>query len=200
KAQQRTTSAHGGANAIPEDRILDVAYDLMLAVGLKRMTMADLARRGGISRATLYRRWSNVDEVVGTLLTRELDAAAAASFDSPATTARARLVEGIVRIAARVRAHPLLRKIVELDPEFLMPYLLERRGATTDHQLGLIEAALSVDADDPSLRAGDPRALAEGVLLATWSFVLTGPVLTGVEDADRLDAQLYDLLDRYLAP
>ncbi|MGH3425739.1 MAG: TetR/AcrR family transcriptional regulator [Nocardioidaceae bacterium] len=211
--------SHGGANAIGEGRILDAAYDLMLATGLKRMTMAEIARRAGVSRATLYRRWSNAHEVVGTLLTRELDAVTAAAFDDPLSddplsddplsddplsgghaSARARLVDGIVRIAARVRTHPLLRKIIELDPEFLMPYLLERRGTSTDHQLGLIEAALRVDADDPSLRAGEPRALAETVLLTTWSFVLTGPVLTGPDGADRLDGRLYDILDRYLAP
>lgn len=186
------------ANAIGDDTMLGAAYDLMLAVGPKRMTMADLARKAQVSRATLYRRWSNVGEVVTTLLTRELDALSAEALDTDAATARERLVGGIVRIAARVRAHPLLRKIIELDPELLTPYLLQRKGTSTEHQLALVEAALSIDADDPSLRAGDPRALAESVLLVTWSFVLTGPVLAGAEDV--LDERLYDVLDRYLSP
>lgn len=192
--------AHGGANAIAEEQILAAAYDLLLAVGPKRMTMADIARKAEVSRATLYRRWSNVDQVVATLLTRELDTLAADAFDGGAGTARQRLVGAVVRIASRAREHPLLVKIVMLDPEFLMPYLLERRGTSTDHQLGMMEAALRDAAGDPSVRDGDPRELAQSVLLTTWSFVLTGPVLTGPDDADRLDTALYDLLDRYLAP
>ena len=50
--------------AIPERQILDAAYELLLAVGMRRMNMADVARRAGVSRATLYRRWANKDRLV----------------------------------------------------------------------------------------------------------------------------------------
>ena len=65
------------SNAIRK-QILDAAYELLLAVGMRRMSMADIARRADVSRATLYRRWPNVNAVVGALTTREfapLDAA-----------------------------------------------------------------------------------------------------------------------------
>ena len=58
-------------NAIDEQHILDSTYDLLLAVGVRRMTMADIARHSGVSRATLYRRWPNVQSVVAALVTRE---------------------------------------------------------------------------------------------------------------------------------
>ncbi|GAA2775639.1 helix-turn-helix domain-containing protein [Saccharopolyspora taberi] len=188
------------ANAIPEHRILDAAYELLLAVGLRRMTMADIARHAEVSRATLYRRWPNVRSVVASLMTREWTELGNAAFRAPADSARERLVDGIVRIAGTVRTHPMLRKIIELDPDFLLPYLLERRGTSTDQQLALIEQALLAGAEDGSIRPGDVAMQAKSLLLTAWSFVLTGPVLVGPDEADGLDEQLRELLDRYLKP
>ena len=72
--------SHHRNAAIPEERILDAAHDLVLAVGMRRVTMADLAREAGVSRATLYRRFANVDAVVAALVTRELAAIVARAF------------------------------------------------------------------------------------------------------------------------
>ncbi|MEO8889369.1 MAG: helix-turn-helix domain-containing protein [Jatrophihabitantaceae bacterium] len=187
------------ANAIPEPQILDAAYDLLLAVGMRRISMADIARCAGVSRATLYRRWPNVQAVIGTLTTREFAALTADAFASDAPTARAGLVESVVHVVRAVRVHPLTRKIIEVDPEFLLPYLLERRGTSTTAQLNLLEAGLAVD--DGSIRSGDRAALARAVLLAAFSFALTAPVLVDQSvSLDELDDELRQLLERYLAP
>ena len=130
-------------NAIGEQRILDAAYELLLAVGMRRLSMADIARRAGVSRATLYRRWPNVQAVIGALTTREFAALTHGAFPAVGRTSRARLVGSVVGFVVAVRVHPLLRKIIDVDPEFLLPYLLERRGTSTAAQLGLLEAALS---------------------------------------------------------
>ncbi|GAA1263231.1 TetR/AcrR family transcriptional regulator [Kitasatospora nipponensis] len=204
------------ANAIPEERILDAAQRLLLTIGPQRMTMADLARQAGVSRATLYRRWGSVREVLGALTTRAWVALAVQAFPdgAPGTVAgagpasphgRERLVDGVVRLARGIRTHPLLRTIIELDPDFLTPYLLKRRGTNTNHQLDLLEAGLRAGIADGSVRAADPVLLARSVLLTAWSFTLTGPVFadepegTGPE-LERLDGELRLLLDRYLAP
>jgi AcrR family transcriptional regulator len=194
-------------NAIPEEQILDAAYRLLLTIGPQRMTMADLARQAGVSRATLYRRWGSVREVLATLTTRAWVEVAAHAFPPDAHTrvTRARIVDGVVTLARGIRTHELLRTIIELDPEFLTPYLLKRRGTNTDHQLALLEPALAAGIADGSVRDEDPALLARSVLLTAWSFTLTGPVLAGAADGigpemDRLDAELRHLLDRYLAP
>ncbi|QUH02632.1 TetR/AcrR family transcriptional regulator [Saccharopolyspora erythraea] len=188
------------ANAIPEHRILDAAYELLLAIGLRRMTMADIARRAEVSRATLYRRWPNVRSVVGTLMTREWGALGTAAFEAPRTSARQGLVDGIVHIAGTIRANPMLRRIIELDPDFLLPYLLQRRGASTDQQLAMMELALREGQQDGSVRPGDVTMQARALLLTAWSFVLTGPVVAGELELPALDEQLRDMLDRYLRP
>ena len=187
------------ANAIPEERILDAAYDLLLAVGMRRMSMADISRRAGVSRATLYRRWPNVQAVIGALTTREFALLTAAAFQPAPAINRQSLVTSIVSLVQSVRVHPLLRKIVDVDPEFLLPYLLQRRGTSTVAQLGLLEQALAHH--DGTIRGGDPAVLARAVWLTAWPFALTGPVLVDADvSLDDLDEQLRDLMDRYLTP
>lgn len=186
-------------NLIGEQRILDAAYELLLAVGMRRMTMADIARKADVSRATLYRRWRNVREIVATLMTREWTTLADAELDVTSGTARQRLVGGVVRLVRASRGNRMLRKIVEVDPEFLLPYLLHRRGANTSHQLDLIEQGIRLGIEDGSIRDGDVGVRAEAVLLTAWSFALTGPALAEAP-LDVLDGQLQELLERYLAP
>ncbi|TAM90238.1 MAG: TetR/AcrR family transcriptional regulator [Jatrophihabitans sp.] len=197
-SQHRNASELTAANAIPEDQILDATYDLMLAVGLRRVTMADIARQAEVSRATLYRRWPNVSAVVGELLTREF-ASLAASSAVEGATAREGVVETVVLLVKRIRKHPLLRTIADVDPDFLLPYLLERRGTSTTAQLALLDAGLATK--DRSIRRGNRAAQARAIWLIASSFVLSAPVL-----ADRkaslasLDNELREALDRYLAP
>lgn len=185
--------------AIPEDTILDAAYDLVLAVGMRRINMADLARVGGVSRATLYRRFPNVDAVVAALTTRELSRIVSDALARPAKDARTTVVRAIVTTVQAVRAHPLTRKIIQVDPEFLLPYLLERPGTSTVAQLDVLEGALR--SADGSIRRGNRTAQARALWLTAWSFALTGPVLAdGQVDLAGLDRELRALLDRYLEP
>ena len=195
-----TPARPAAANAIGEGRILDAAYELLLTVGMGRMTMADIGRRAGVSRATLYRRWPNVRAVTAALVTREWGAIVAdAAFTAPAGSARTRLVDGIVDVVGRSREHPLLRAIVRLDPDFLLPYLLHRRGSSTEAQLALVEAAVREGHADGSIRAGDPRWQARALLLTALSFTLTGPIMAAPDDYPRLDEELRILLDSYVA-
>src|SRR5690242_19083631 len=192
-SQQRNTvleeRVRVAPNAIADQAILDAAYELLLAVGMRRLNMAEIARRAGVSRATLYRRWPNVQAVLGALTTREFAALTGDGFAEPGRTSRAELVASVAAFVAAVRDHPLLRKIIDVDPEFLLPYLLHRRGTSTTAQLQLLEAALTHH--DGTIRAGDPAALARGIWLTAWPFVLTAPGLADERvGMAALDAQL----------
>jgi AcrR family transcriptional regulator len=188
------------ANAIDEDVILDAAYVLLVAVGMRRLNMADIARQAGVSRATLYRRWPNVRSVIGALMTREWAVLAASAPADAAPHARAALVQTVVEIAAAIRQHPLLRKIIEVDPEFLLPYLLQRKGTSTGQQLDLIERGIRAGAADGSIRVGKPALQARSVLLTARAFALSGPVLVDARQIKALDRELTEMLDRYLSP
>ncbi|MGH1563749.1 TetR/AcrR family transcriptional regulator [Mumia sp. DW29H23] len=203
----RARPAESG-KAIPEDRILDAAADALLAHGLERVTMADIATRAGVARATLYRRWENVRSVVAALLTREWSAVATGATDpttGPPGTGRARLVAGVVSTIATIRAHPLHRAIVESDPEFLVPYVFQRMGRSSAHMLRVLEEGLVQGHEDGSVRRLEIALQARTVLLLAWSFAVTAPAVTGSTTGsgaalEALDAQLTEALDRYLAP
>lgn len=197
-------------NAIPKGQILDAAYELLLAVGMRRLNMADIARSARVSRATLYRHWPNSSSVVGALVTREFAGVAAhafaadtASADTASTdpaSARAGLVSGVVSTVRSIRVHPLMRKIIDVDPEFLLPYLVERRGTSTTSQLRQMEIALQAGRADGSIRAAKTALQARAIWLLACSFTLTAPVLAEEVSLEDLDGQLAEVLDRYLAP
>lgn len=202
-SQRRNTpaaTASRPANAIPEAHILDRAYELLLAVGLRGLNMADLARQAGISRATLYRRWPNATAVTRALITREM-AALSVELDAPAAASvRERLITQVVRMVGALREHPLWRKIVDVDPEFLLPYLLNRPGSSMLTLLDMLGEVLRQGIAEGSIRDHDADALARGVLLTARSFVISGEALADPVPLDTLDAELADLLERYLAP
>ena len=201
-SQQRKLTRVVPHNLTDEKVILDATYALVLAIGMRRLTMADIARQSGVSRATLYRRWPNVQAIVAELMTREfgLLTAPLAQGGEGGPPVRADLVDGVVHVVGEVRKHPLLRKIMDVDPEVLLPYLVERRGKTTDLQLALLEGYVAAGIADGSIRDGDAALLARTVLLSAWSFVFTGPVLVAGRNLKALDAELTELLERYLAP
>jgi AcrR family transcriptional regulator len=185
---------------LEEDALLDAARDCVLAVGLRRTTLTDVARRAGVSRMTMYRRWPDMTSLVGDLMTREWTALVREAFDAASgDTARARFVSVVVRTARRLREHPMFRRIVELDPEVLLPYLVHRRGTSQDRILAMSVAALA-KGDDGSIRREDPELLARGVLLLTHGFVLSAQTMTDTVATADLDRELELLLDRYLLP
>ncbi|MBW9205294.1 TetR/AcrR family transcriptional regulator [Mumia sp. zg.B17] len=199
--RDRSTVPLRAHNAIPRDRVLDAARDIVEEVGLRGFTMADLARRADVSRATLYRTWPNGAGVVADLFTREFrNVMQLAMGQVSAHDARSVLVRGSVAIVQHTRRLPFLRRVIELDPEFIATYLLHRRGSSTNEQTQLLEDLIRDGQSDGSIRAGDASIMAAAVLLDAWSFVITGPVFVGEDRLDPLDEELLLMLDRYLSP
>ncbi|GFH37434.1 TetR/AcrR family transcriptional regulator [Streptomyces pacificus] len=198
--------AHIRHNYEGGDAVLDAARDCVLAVGVRRTTLTDVARRAGVSRMTLYRRWPDVRTLVGDLMTREWIALAVNAIPpaAPDATTRARLVDGLVDGVAAFRAHPLFHKIVDVDPELLLPYLLDRRGASQDALLGLITGTLAEGHADGSVRRCGPDLQARSLLLVVQSFAMSLRTMTEPDDPGLTDAaflqELRTLLERTLSP
>lgn len=185
-----------------EDDFLDAARACILATGWKRTTLTDVARRAGVSRMTLYRTWPDMQTLLADLMTREwagvvAEVAVAGEDADPLE----RLTTGVSRTAAALRDNDLLRKIVEVDPELLLPYLLQRRGRSQDNILGLLEALVTEGQATGSIRAGDPVLLARSVVLTAHGFTLSAETMTDQDrPATAYDAELRSLLERYLTP
>lgn len=189
-----------------EDTLLDAARACILAVGWKRTTMTDVARRAAVSRATVYRNWPDTHALLSDLLTRELSAVVAAGPVDAGGEVVAQLAAGICHTVAALRGNELFRRIVEVDPELLLPYLLTRRGRVQDFMLARIAEVIEQGQSVGSVRAGDPALLARTVVLATYGFTFSTRTMTGESPtADRisveqLDAELRLLLERLLTP
>src|SRR4051812_21157220 len=96
-----------------DDGYLDAARSAILAVGWSRTTLTDIARRAGVSRMTLYRRWPDTQTLLADLMTREWsrvvgDAAGFTEDADPLT----RITDGIVTTVQGLRANELLRRII----------------------------------------------------------------------------------------
>ncbi|MFF0226780.1 TetR/AcrR family transcriptional regulator [Streptomyces sp. NPDC004629] len=188
------------------DRVLDAVRDCVLAVGVRRTTLTDVARRAGVSRMTLYRRWPDVRSLVGDLMTREWIGVATAAMPErrPGLDARALIVDGLVAGVGAFRAHPLFRKIVDVDPELLLPYVLDRRGASQEALLDLLADALREGHADGSVRTGPVQRQARSLLLIVQSFTLSLRTMTDEDDAGLTPAaflaELRLILERTLTP
>ncbi|MFF5968712.1 TetR/AcrR family transcriptional regulator [Streptomyces collinus] len=188
------------------DVVLDAVRDCVLAVGVRRTTMTDVARRAGVSRMTLYRRWPDVRSLVGDLMTREWIAVATGAMPEsrPEVGTRPPLIDGLVAGVEAFRAHPLFQKIVDVDPELLLPYVLDRRGASQEALLELLAGALREGHADGSVRVAPAERQARTVLLVLQSFALSLRTMTDEDDAELTSAaflaELRTVLERTLTP
>lgn len=193
-------------NPSDNDVVLDAVRDCVLAVGVRRTTMTDVARRAGLSRMTLYRRWPDVRSLVGDLMTREWIAVATGSMPErrPELGTRPPLIDGLVAGVEAFRAHPLFQKIVDVDPELLLPYVLDRRGASQEALLGLLAGALREGHADGSVREAPAARQARTVLLILQSFALSLRTMTDEDDPELTTAaflaELRTVLERTLTP
>src|SRR3954447_19447268 len=187
----------------PRDAYLDAARDCILDVGWRRTTLTEVARRAGVSRMTIYRTWADMPQLLGDLMTREWGGVVADSLadeDKDAPTVE-RLVGDIVGTVRRLRENELFVRIVDLDPELILPYIFSRRGRSQDGILELTVAALRDAQAAGDVREGSPELMARAMLLAAHGFVLSAHTMVDDDvSLDDLDGELRRALTRGLLP
>jgi AcrR family transcriptional regulator len=115
--------------ALPADpvreQILQAALEQFKLIGLRRTTVGDVARRAGVGRVTVYRRVGHKRELVVGVIQSEVSRLMESVREAiaPLEGAEDRLVEAFVVGVETVRSHPLLRRLLETEPEDLLPYL-----------------------------------------------------------------------------
>ena len=180
------------------DPLLAAARACVMEVGFRRTTLADVAKRAGVSRMTVYRQYGDLATIVSALLTAELvaliDRARTEVADLP--TARERLVEAGVRTVAALAEHPLYRRVLDLDPELLLPLVVDRFGSTQRAAISLVAEQVAAGQRDGSIRPVDPDLAATCLQLTAQSFVFSARVVDGMP----VGAELRHLLDAYLRP
>jgi AcrR family transcriptional regulator len=196
-----TAAATGPAEREVPAEVLAAVRDSVLAVGVRRTTLTDVARRAGVSRMTLYRMVPDVETLLLELMTRELGGLLA-DVEASVTrrrTARSRLVASMVGVARRLPEEPLFRRVLEVDPELLLPYLTDRIGSTQRIGIGHLRRGVAEGHADRSVRRGDLDVMALSLLVMVTSMVVSARLL----DSVGREAALRELergLDGWLRP
>jgi AcrR family transcriptional regulator len=189
-------------NRVADDLLLDAAMECVLAVGVRRTTLSDVARTAGVSRMTLYRRFPDVRGMLSALITREFGKILAAANEEARaeTTARGQLVVAAVHTIRDLAANPLMHAVIERDAEMLLPYIMERIGTSQRMTEDYLRAQLAAGQADGSIRVADPAVQARSIflLLQPYAFAIR-PSTSDVELADLL-SELGRLLDVALQP
>jgi AcrR family transcriptional regulator len=180
-----------------ESRILDAAAAAVLANGVDRVTLAEIARRARVSRPTIYRRWPDIRFVLADLLTRRI--AGALDHIPESGTDREALVERIVAVAELLRGDDVVMSVLHA-PSFAMVYITERLGTSQQILIDALAQAIKLAQDEGSVRPGEPRQLAAMCLLITQSAVQSAEMLAPILDFDALAVELAHSLNGYLRP
>jgi AcrR family transcriptional regulator len=184
------------SNRVDDDVLLDAARACVLAIGVGRTTLTEVARRAQVSRMTLYRRFPDVRSLIAALMTREFGGfLAEMSLALTGPTARERLVTGIVTGVRGLVGNPIMRAALDLEPELIMPYVVQRLGSTQKLAEQFIADQIKAGHDDGSIRPGDVVVQSRALLLVVQSFVLSLRPATSDVDSDALLLELARLLD-----
>lgn len=186
------------ADAPPTDTetaILDAALAEVLAHGIRRTSISDIARRSGISRQTIYRYWPDAQALFAALVTRELLAAIPAPAPLPDLDT---LVDELVAIADNVRRLPLVDRLRDTDPELFARYILERLGKSQRGIHTMLMLRLAAGQAAGYVRAADPSALAAMILLVAQSAVQSAPLVEEWLAGDAWREELAHVLRGYL--
>jgi AcrR family transcriptional regulator len=170
---------------VPSDvAILEATLEQLALTGVRRTSADDIARRAGVNRATLYRRFGGRDQLLGSAYLHEAARAIAAlEARVPAIPAPgedggfdpAENVVAVFREALRLaRDNRLLRRMLEVDRDETLAALTVGAGPVLD-----FAAAVMVDRITALHRwrgtepLADVRALGYTLARLMQSFVLT---------------------------
>jgi AcrR family transcriptional regulator len=194
--------ARVGARPEAEDRtarrILDAALEQFTLLGLRRSSVDDVAKRAGVSRVTVFRRFQTKDKLVEATLLRELGRFFE-RLDASVTalpTMEERVVEGFVVALRHTRAHPLFGGLLRLEPELVLPYLTVQGGSSLSTTVAYLTGHLRRAQQAEGRPDEDPRPVAELMVRVAVSFLLNPASCIEMEDEDQARA----FARRYLAP
>ncbi|SDX95194.1 regulatory protein, tetR family [Amycolatopsis xylanica] len=180
-------------------RILDGAYEQFRRIGIRRSTMEDVARRAGVSRITVYRRFTTKDALVEQVIRREFRR----YFNEflleikQADTVADRVVLGFTSALRAIRGNPLIGGLMDIEPDVVVPSMISDGGQTLAAVQRFVASRLRLEQ-----RAGtvspkvDVEVVAELMVRLSSSFLVTPSQVLDLDD----DAQVQALARKYLVP
>ncbi|MGI8334276.1 TetR/AcrR family transcriptional regulator [Actinomadura scrupuli] len=180
-------------------RVLDAAYEQFCRTGIQRSTMEDVARRAGISRITVYRRFATKDALVEQVVRREFRR----YFDrflidiEQAETAADRVVLGFVSSLHAIRRNPLIGGLIATEPDLLVSSMISDGGRTLATVRQFVAGQLRHEQRAGNVSSDlDTEFVAELMVRISASFLAIPSHLIDLDDDDQLAA----VARRFLVP
>jgi AcrR family transcriptional regulator len=191
-AQARDRGAD--ADSVTE-RILDAALGQFEDFGLRRSTMEDIARRCGLSRITIYRRFPKKENLIEAVVLRELRSflGELESVGGHGISPEDRMIERLAFALLYLRGHALLRRLLRTEPEAILPSLTVSGGPVVDlareHVAAFIRRDLFGSQDPPAGTERHIQTVAELGVRIVLSFTLTSSSAIPMETLE--DARVF---------
>ncbi|MFI7668226.1 TetR/AcrR family transcriptional regulator [Nocardia sp. NPDC049526] len=176
----------------PEDRnqtrVLDAALLAFLDFGIKRTSMVEVARRCGLSLATLYRRFASKSDLIQAVGMRqarqfvaEVDAAQQRQVDRDAG-AEDQIVELFVAFLNGLRGNKLLDRLLKTEPEIVLPYLTVKGAPVLELGRDYVAEFITRLQGEGKLPEYDPEPVAEMIARTALSLALTPQTVLPLDD------------------
>ncbi|MGD6748079.1 TetR/AcrR family transcriptional regulator [Streptomyces sp. BH106] len=180
-------------------RLLDAAYEQFCRMGIKRSTMADVARLAGVSRITVYRRFDTKEALVEHVVRREFRR----YFEQFATEIRGadtvadRVVLGFVSSLRAIRHNRLIGGLMAVEPDSVVPSMTTDGGRTQHVVQQFVAARLREEQRAGQVAAGvDVDVVAEMMVRVCTSFLVVPSHVIDLDD----DARMREVARQFLVP
>jgi TetR/AcrR family transcriptional regulator, repressor for uid operon len=157
------------------DRVAAAALEEFAEHGIRRTSMEDVARRAGVSRMTVFRRFASKQRLVEIVIAREVHRGMQ-ELDllwEGAETLEDRLVAGFEFAGRYVRGHPLFDRLLRSEPDVLLPPLTLDGGPVLELYRSLIAKRLQAEVNAGRAATSDIDGVAEVIARLAISLLLT---------------------------
>lgn len=167
------------------DRVAEAGLEEFAEHGIRRTSMEDVARRAGVSRMTVFRRFESKQRLVEVVIAREVSRGMEEldQLWEGAETLEDRLVDGFVFAGRYVRDHPLFDGLLRREPEVLLPPLTIDGGQVVVLYRSLIADRLQAEVDAGRASTSDVDGVAEVIARLAISLLLTPEGEVTLEDS-----------------
>jgi|SRR5262245_13845767 len=182
------------------DRIMDATLEELAESSLSELVVEDVARRAGVTRMTVYRRFGDRRRLIEATMARESARllAAVAAADDPRADPVDRIVRMLTTSLAVARRHPLVAHWLATNPGELLDAVLAndaavlRAGGT--YIAATIRAASAAARPSRRSRGPDPDRTGDLLVRLFAALVLMPPPSIDLDDPCHVETLARDLI------
>lgn len=180
-----------GTEAAPtRERILEAAFNAVCLYGLGRLSLEDVAREAELSRQTVYRYFGSRQILIEAVVLREEEKFIERILAATDThrDVRPALEAAILAALQAAREHPLLDRLLETEPDKVLPLLMTGDGPVLPAARTALEELFARRL--PHLSAATAWRVADATTRLFISYAINPPE----DDSESVAASLADLI------